>query len=561
MKKAKSFFCILLALTMVFALAACGSSSAAPAAPAASTASSGSAAPAEAAAPAAAASESAAPASEAVAPSGEIPDTITIGFSGGLGRFLAGIAPSESFTGCDAVFDSIFKTDPETKEITSDVLESWGWKDDTTFEMKMRDDVYFSNGDNATAEDLIFSYANHPERGSNYLNSFGILMDECVATDTYTAEFKFEKPYVAFTNTIIYLVDKSWSEEVGWDSMEWYQPVGSGPYKCTEYVADDHMVLEARDDYWNKEKGEIVVKKWILKNYADSSTMFMDLETGKIQMCQTPTADYDRYVKEGGDGYDCVLASTGVVCYFNYGFLNNPIWQNQTLREAIAAGVDWATLGELAYGNMYVPANSLVPEMSKEYVDVGQVVYDPDRAKELLAEAGYAPGELKLHTFMMDDPFYRDLCEGFQFYMQELGIECDLEFGDVSTTIAKWVDPASGIDFGFFYYIAGSPAGMLRLNTWNAGDPNGVKWGYFDDEEFQALYAEHCYTTDPELSVQRSKECQQLVYDKTLAVPFCEDVKALAYDNTIFTGEQMLNCYIGADNYQITKLAFASGWD
>ena len=150
------------------------------------------------------------------------PPKVTVGVSGTLGRFLAGLAPSESLTGCDAVFDTVFRWDPYEKKVISNILESWEWEDDTTFIMHMRDDVYFSNGENATAEDLVFSYLSHIERGSNYVNPANLIVDECYARDTYTAQFKLETPYAAFPHLRVYLIDKSWSRGLadGWDSED-----------------------------------------------------------------------------------------------------------------------------------------------------------------------------------------------------------------------------------------------------------------------------------------------------------------------------------------------------
>jgi len=544
----KKIISILLALVMVFALVACGAKT--------DTTDTKTG---DSTAPAASTGDSTAPAGEETPKAA--PEKLTIGFVGNLGRFLAGISPAENFTACDAVFDTIFKTNATTKEVYSDILDSWEWTDDTTFVMHMKDCVYFSNGENATAEDLLFSYTNHPERGSNYLNSFGIIFDQCEVTDEYTVTMKFEQPYPLFVNTAIYLIDKSWSEEVGWDSMDWYTPVCSGPYKCTEYVADDHMVLEARDDYWNKDAGEIGVKTIICKNYADYASLYMDLEIGNLDLCQLQSSDYTRWLSSGNEDFGCALAPTGVVCYFNFGFLCDDIWYNQKLREAIAYGVNWDELGQLVYGDMYIPADSVVPASSPEYMSPGKVSYDPDKAKELLAEAGYEPGELTIKTFMMEQPFYHSFCEGFQFYCQELGINVELEFGDVSTAIAKWVDVNSGIDFGFFFGVMGSPTGNLRAGLWNAGDLNGVKWGYVGDDELQEAFARHIYSTDKEESIAASKECQQIIFDKTLIVPIAEVVMAVGYNAKTMTEQQAMDFYSGSDNFQISRLGMASAWE
>jgi len=226
--------------------------------------------------------------------------SFTIGNSAWLGRFLAGLNPSESMTACDGVFDTIIRFNPGTGQYESDVLSNHYWEDDTTYIMVLRDDVFFSNGDKATAEDLFFSYSNHPERGSNWLQNHGIIWDQSGPRDNLTVAFKLERPYPAFPNRGMYLIDKKWSQEVGWDSMDWYDPVGSGPYYVYEYVNDSHIILRTRESrgesYWNKDAGPIYVDEWICKYYPDSSTLFMALQTGEVDYADIAGADYARYV-------------------------------------------------------------------------------------------------------------------------------------------------------------------------------------------------------------------------------------------------------------------------
>ena len=547
MKKVKAILSILLILVMALSLLACsntntGSETASP------TGSAGSSN-----APAASGGDSAA--SKTI-------DSITIGVTSYLGRFLAGLSPSESQIGCDAVFDSIWRVDMKTKEIFSDILESWTWTDPTTLVCKMKQNITFNNGDNATAEDLIFSYSNHLERGSNYLNNMPILIDQCVATDKYTATFKFSDPYTLFPNTVIYLVDKAWSQQAGWDSQDWYNtPVGSGPYKVTEYVTDDHFTLQARDDYWNKDAGPIAVKQWIIKYYPDPSTMYMDLETGNIQMCSVDSQDYSRFVKEGGDGFECLLTPAGCNTYFSFGFKDNPVMMDQRVRQAIACCAEWDQIGKMIYGDQYVPATSMVPKDSPQYINPGTIEYNPDKAIQLLAEAGYGPDNpLKLKTFMMESPEFKNFCETFQAYAQKVGIECDIQYGDVSSALAKWLDPSYDIDFGFLFNNLGSPTFSLYDGLYGANMEQGVTFAYVDDPDFQTLMDSLASTTDQNQILENAKELQQLIFDKVLVIPISEMQNPMGYRTDTFNEEQIKDYVLAVNNYQIGRLGMASAW-
>ena len=552
--KAKASLCIVLGLALVFSFAACnktstenGATSGTSTTPDQSTATDniGSAAP-------------SAPAEKTI-------DSITIGVSDLLGRFLAGVSPAESESGCNAVFDPIFKPDLRTKGTSSDILESWGWQDDTTFVMKMKENVYFSNGDLATSEDLLFSFLSHPERGSNYLNATGMIFDQCKTTDEFTVELKFERPYVALTKIIwIYLINKAWSQEVGWDSQEWYKPVGSGPYKVSEYVSDSYMVLDARDDYWNKDAGPITVKQWIIRYYPDPATMFMDLELGNIKFCSVQSTDYGRYINDGGaEGYECFLVSRGIVSYFTFGFLNNPIWQDQRLREAIAYCAKWDDLGRVTYEDLFVPANTFVAKDSPLYVEVGTREYNPDKARALLAEAGYDhDNPLVLKTFMMESAVYKNFCEGFQYYANQVGIQCDIQYGDVSSAIAKWIDEETrGIDWGYMYSVSDNPQLDLLTSIMMAGDMHGVTFTYVDDDEFQKVFANIANSINADLQERSSRELQQIIFDKTLMIPVAETQNAFGFRTDTFSEEQLKFYIAGPSNFELGRLGMASAWN
>ena len=533
MKKYRKIICLLLVLTLLFALTACGGKKA-----------------------------------DDGATSGKFKknadgtyESITIGASSYLGRFLAGLSPQESFPACDAVFNTIFLRDAQTKEVYSDILESWTWEDDTHLVCKLKDGVMFSNGDKATASDLIFSYYSHDERGSNYLNQMGLVFDECEARDELTAVFAFQEPTSVFFDTPIYLIDEKWSREVGWDSEEWYKPVGSGPYTCTEYVADDHITLKAKDDYWNKDHGKAVVKEWIIKYYPDANTMFMDLEVGNIAFCNVEPVDYTRFLKEGGKGFNVVKKTTGSAMVFEYGYLDRPdLWGEKDLREAIAYAVDWDELAKVALGDAYIPGYSLVSSTSPEYIDPGRHEFNTEKAKELLAKHGYNESNpLTLHVYQMDTSTYKKLSESFLYYCGLAGIKVNVEYGDVSSAIAAWVE-LGGEDFGFYWNVFGSITGDIHGTIDTANDPNGCTWQYIDDDHFQELFNKMLHTSDDAEKAALSKEIQQYVYDETLIIPFAEMSYSCGYLTDIFTEEQINEYCLNKDYTLIGTLGLEDAW-
>ena len=551
MKKLRPLISVLLILVMLFALTACGSKggSEAPAA-SSSPASSGSDAP-----------SSSAPGSSAPAPNGDEKITLRIGTTGYLGRFLSGLAPEESHSACNAVFDSIFRVDPWTLEIKSDVLDDWYWEDENHFVMKLHDGVYFSNGVKATSEDLLFSYTNHLERGSNYLSGMYLDFDKTEIVDEFTVRFYCEQQNIRIGSAYIHLYCKSWSEEVGWDSEEWYHPVASGAYECVEYVYDDHMVLKLRDDYWKHSYDEYYVDEYYYKYYPEAATLYMELELGNLDLCVIQATDYTRYMSENDTSrnYNVVLDSTGSTMYMNFGFKDNDIWYNKDLRLAIAYGVDWNELGQLMMGDFWIPNNGFAPKDSPSYFDAGTWTYDPDKAVEYLQKAGYGPGELTVQACFMDNAAYKNFGQGMTYYLEKIGVNVDFQYADVSAAIANWIVPG-GNDINLLFAAGGAAqqnviGSLNQANLWP-----GVSFAYVDDAHFQEIFAK---LYDPTISIEEYRqlehELQQYIYDEALIMPICEYVQAFGYNSDILNPE-LVKAITFSNRYQLTELGLKSAW-
>jgi peptide/nickel transport system substrate-binding protein len=474
--------------------------------------------------------------------------------------------------GCDAVFDSVFRTNPETKEVFSWILEDWRWEDDVTMVMKLRNDIVFSNGEKATAEDLLFSYRNHIDRGSNYLNDFKIIWEDSKVVDDYTVSFKLEQPYPLFPKTTIYLVDKSSSEERGWDSMLWYtEPISSGPYKVKEYVTDDYFVLEARDDYWlSKEVGPTYVDEWKIKYYGDDATLYMALETGDVDLAVVSAANYGRYETSGdnGDGYTVAKFPDGALLTFFFSWedsIKGPdgksIWFDKRLREAFAIGIDWKQVGENALGSLYMEAKGFGPESSPDFVNTGLYTFDQERAKQLLAEAGYGPDNpLTIHTSTMDNQMLHDAYETFEFYASQIGIKATFEFKDVSAALGDWLNP-SNIDYGFWWAVSGSPTSEIRASFSDAYELDGVRYVFIDDDKFQTEFGRLFVESDPVVAHEVAQSVQQYLHDNILCIPAAEVSTACGWRNDKFTEAQIRKVRVSNDNYQLSRLGLLSSWE
>ena len=564
MKKVKIILCMLLALVMMLSLLACNKTEQPGNEPQSSTESgSGSSAgssPASNAGSSSGANSGSSPASGSETEPQTItrPSSITIGTTD-LGRFLDGASPQQNVTACDGVYDSLFLIDPKTKQPYSEILEDWYFEDDYTFVMVLKSGITFTNGDEAKAEDLLFSVTQHFERRSSFIRWIGDLdVDACYTEGEYTAVLKYNEPFgPGIWCNILYLFDKSWCAQVGWDSEDWYSnPNGSGPFKVAEYVNDEYIRLVLKDNYWNAANESFAVQEWIIKKYPDQGTMTMALERGDIAFCGLQVTDYNLMNNMSDSGIGVRVISAGSNQNFHLSGFENPVFYDINVRAALAYGVDWAAIGEMYMGELYRQATSCVISDSLFYLNVGPYEYDPEKAAQLLSDGGYKDGDIHIKYFTLDGPDYKAVAEAFQYYCQMLGIVVDIEFGDPSAAFARWVQDGNS-DVGIMTYGAGSANSDPHhglAHFYNKGNT----WVYCQDDEARELGLAALRAVDFETRKQLYYEFQQMVKDRYLIFPIYENMVLIGYRTETFTEQEMNDFVIHPRYMRLHYLSLAS---
>jgi ABC-type transport system substrate-binding protein len=365
-------------------------------------------------------------------------------------------------------------------------------------------------------------------------------IDNSTSDGNLTVTIKFISPYgPGLFEGEYYLYDKAWALERGWDSQDWYdKPNGTGPYAVTEYVADDHMVLEPKDNYWNAANETFDVDKWIIKFYPDPGTLDMALETGEVDLGGVVnTSDYARWVKEGSDDVGMYVINQGSVNTLSLGFANTAVFDDINVRKAIAYGVDWAGIGEMSLGDLYIPATSCLTADSPYYTNVGSYPYDPEQAKQILADAGYKEGDIKISMYDMSIESRKQVDEAFQFYCQQIGIDVELEFGDTTSALNNWLSPG-GTDAAWFSNATGANSRDPKnaLLSWPDG---GFTYRVITDPVLYGLLTDGLHTVDQEKRKEIYDEVQHYVFDNFIAFPAFEFVGVVGYRLDAFTEQEI----------------------
>ena len=411
--------------------------------------------------------------------------------------------------------------------------ESYEWTDDTTLVFRMRDDVYFADGDKMTGEDILYSFQ---MCASGVMASEFAALDfgkSFVSDDGMTVTFVFSEPYGPFESSldVPQIVNKSAAENIASDEPGWWTtPQGSGPYDVVENVSGSHATYRLRENYW-KQDFEPQWDEIIVNYYTEPTAMFIAFENGELDLvCSVAANDAARL--QSGDtalgekaAYEFVTDNS-VYCLN----LNNDRveLQDPKVREAIAHAIDADGLGQVAFGVLYKNADSQLSENTKYHISVGGYEYDVEYAKQCMAESNFPDG-FSLDVVAMTGAETTAMWEVIQGCLGEIGIQVNFQSFDMGSCLVQWMEP-TGNDM-FFMNVYG---GNSQLEPWKSIGQSKAESPFpasiVRDEEYQKRLHEGTYTSDEAVREENYIWLQNWLHDNFQCIPLVENLVCYAYN-------------------------------
>lgn len=385
--------------------------------------------------------------------------------------------------------------------------------DDLTWNLKMvAEGVTFHSGNPLTINDFMaaFEYAQDPANESHYLERWAPFTSIEVLDDK-TIQIKTEEPFPLIYDRIseVYPMDSVQIEEIGIDAYK-ENPSGTGPYTMSEWLRGEYIRLEANPNYW---AGDVLVKQVEFRTMPEFATRLAALLAGELSIVKDVPVDSFDAVEESGLATIKSIPSSRV----NYVALvtnreDSVFYDNLPLRQAMNHGVDvQGIIDGIFQGHATRMAGALSELNPERNTAITPYEFDPDKARDLLKEAGYEPGQLEI---TMDAPQGRypmdaDAAMAIAASLGEIGVTVNVQYNEWGTHLDKIVNRRTGDMF----YLGWGPAldAFGTLSYLFVGDST---YSGFGDEEIEAKIHEAGTTVDPEARQKIWDEVQQMVYDE-----------------------------------------------
>ncbi|WP_369138189.1 ABC transporter substrate-binding protein [Modestobacter versicolor] len=311
--------------------------------------------------------------------------------------------------------------------------------DGTTWTVRLRDDVRFTDGTAFGAEDVVATYRAvlDPVSASPIATSYA-MVSEVSAPDEHTVRFRLAYPYAPFATKLLLgiapaeaLTTPGPAEESPLNT----EPVGTGPYLLTERRGD-RTVFTANPDYWD---GAPQVEELVVEHVPDDNTRAQRMAAGEFDGTTLPPlladtlADAEGLTVVGHPSADTRSVSLPA---------GDPVTADPAVRLALNHAVDRAAMVESILGGHGVPAYTPVPEvLGDAFEPTATFDHDPDRARQLLDDAGWVPGDDGVRVrdgvraeftlmYFPEETLRRDLAQAFASDALQVGVEVDLEAVD-----------------------------------------------------------------------------------------------------------------------------------
>ncbi len=411
--------------------------------------------------------------------------------------------------------------------------------DGKTYTFTLNEKAKFHNGEAVKPSDVIFSFkraAEYPSVSSRVAN-----VESVTEKDPKTVEILLKTPMAAFMTDMcgVYILSEKVVTEQGKDFGTKAASAGTGPYYWASVDHANGWVLEAFKDYY---RGEAAIKKINFKPISDASAGLVAFEAGELDWYIAPVANWDSLVANT-EKYKTEIVPANHISVIVVNPDANPALKNPLVRKAIGYAIDKEAMNLVGFNGLAVTTDYMVPTQNTSAdFDLGIVYeYNPEKARELLAQAGYPEG-VDVGTIMSwTGGYYEKMAQVLHTSLNEIGIKCELQMIEQASVSPNLRSQNYDIaTYGWSYYGDYS----YMFTRWHSSQ-KGATYVLYTDKQFDGakldeLLEAGAVEMDPVKRTAIYKEYNDMFMDTATCFPcinkvqtyvWNKDLKAVNYPN------------------------------
>jgi peptide/nickel transport system substrate-binding protein len=413
-----------------------------------------------------------------------------------------------------AMHDALVKPMPGTM-LAPSLAESWKVSaDQRVYEFKLREGLKFHNGDPFTAEDVKFSF--HRAKGAKVLQD---KVRDVEIAGPYRVRFHLHEPwpdfmtfYGTFATGAGWIAPKKYMEKVGPDGFK-KNPVGLGPYKFVSHTPGVELVMEAYEGYWRKVPS---IKRLVYKSVPEATTRMAMLKRGEVDLAYLLDAPQAQEVKRDPT---LKLAFSGGIGTFYLDFFDQwdpkSAWHDRRVRLAASHAMDRQALSEAETLGASRVTGNMIPAKFEYALPLEPYPYNPARAKQLLAEAGYPNGFDAGELYPW--PPYASMGEAVGGYLGAVGIKVRMRNMERAAFYQALESKKLRGLCVCINAVYGNAASRMSQTV-----PSDGAFAYGGYPDVDALYKQQARETDPRKREAMLHQIQRLLHERVRFAPIME---------------------------------------
>ena len=411
------------------------------------------------------------------------------------------------------------------------LADSYEYNDDhSEFTIHLREDAKFADGNDITADDVIYTLGNSAA-GTGSMRLAAIDVENAYAADdkTVVLPLLMDSPTLIEDLNIMMIMEKAWCEQsadnIGLNVM------ASGAYSVESWETGMGIVLTKNEEYFDSDN--VYYDEIDVSFIGAEDTRLLSFESGDYDIIYLSSSSSVEEIEGGAlEGASVVTAPLQSVTGLTMNVIDFDEFKDQNVRQAIGYAIDVPTLVNTIMGSAYTEATSLLPSGNYAYEYTGNYDYDVEKAKQLLKEAGYDENNRFTFTLTYSDAGMNgQLAESIQAMLAEANIDVTIDTQDGATFMNNMI--ANTIMCGFSTYMGSyEPAGIVNARRKNI-PANMSKLG---EGELEDLLEECCTSTaDESERIALWHSLQEQSYEFASYIPIYESNQNYAVSSTVNT--------------------------